>query len=52
MSEAQVSVGPRNEANSPPSASRRKIREIPDISDNVGQKQCNNRKNNTRNAGL
>lgn len=38
MSEAEVSVRPRNEAKSPPSASRRKFREIPDISDNVGHK--------------
>lgn len=36
MSEAEVSVRLRNEAKSPPSASKRKIREIPDISDYVG----------------
>lgn len=36
MSESEVSVRPRDEAKSPSAAPRRKIREIPDISDNVG----------------
>lgn len=36
MSEAEVSVWPRIEAKSPLSASRIKIREIPDISENFG----------------
>lgn len=36
MSEAEVSVRPRNEGKSPPSASRRKIQEILDVSDSGG----------------
>lgn len=36
MSAPVVSVRPRNESKSPPSNSRRKIQEIPNISDNVG----------------
>lgn len=36
MFEGEVLARPSNEAKTPPSASRRKIGEIPDISDNVG----------------